>query len=402
MKKKQTYNIVIAGAGYVGMANACLLAQKHMVTIFEVDDTKIEKINKRESIFSDDLITQFFDEKALNLKAQFFEKNKILEADFIIVCLPTNYDEVKKEFNTIEIEKFLTEVSKVSLDTPIIIKSTVPVGFTDKMSKYFNLRSIYFCPEFLREGKALRDCLYPDRLIIGSNNAEATEFLEILEDMSNKLSVHKIFTSNTTTELIKLASNAYLALRVTFFNELDSLAIDINKEDENLVEVEKLVYGLSLDPRIAEGYNNPSFGFGGYCLPKDTKQLSSTFERYATCSKLIASITDANEARVMKIMDEIQLREPKTVGVYRLEMKKGSDNSRESINLLLTQMLIREGYKVEVYEPVITISNELSNFLNNDLQSFLNNNDLIIANRWENKILKYRDKVMCRDILNEN
>ena len=393
MKK---YSIAIYGAGYVGLSLATLLSPTHAVTVFDVDTEKVEKINKRISPIKDADIQRFFDEKELNLCARYYERGEFNSYDYIILALPTDYQSVTATLNTTTLESVISDIAHTNHQTPIIIKSTVPLGFTDTVSDKYSLMCCFHCPEFLREGLALHDNLFPNRIVIGSKNESARIFGDILVSASNKIDVKVISTDNRTAEAIKLSSNAYLATRIAFFNELDSLAMSAD------LRMEELILGVCADERIGHGYNNPSFGYGGYCLPKDTLQIEAIFRAEGITAPLIRSITKSNNQRLEFIVDMLMDKAEDVVGVYRLQMKSNSDNSREAVNYKILKELIRRGKNVKLYEPIIQLDEDIAQHNMQDISEFFETCDLIIANRWHDQLTPVRDKVICRDIYHEN
>lgn len=388
--------ISIFGAGYVGMSLAVLLAQRHTVNIFDVDISKIKMINMRKSHLEDLEIKNFLTNKKLHLKASLFEPHRKIDSDFTIIAVPTSFSIETENFDTSIIETIVKELDAQNCKSKIIIKSTVPLGFTDKLSKLFPDMEIIYSPEFLREGKALYDNLYPSRIVVGSSSITAIEFAEVLSSASEIQNVPVIYTNNSTAEAIKLGSNTYLAMRVAFFNELDTLAFHSN------INAADLISSICFDNRIGEGYNNPSFAYGGYCLPKDVKQLTSSIKKLGLQLPLIEALDGSNEKRLLAVIDVIQKREPKTVGIYRLQMKSGSDNAREAANARLAMKLLELNMNIQIYEPSISVEGELRDYVVKDLQLFLNNNQIIVANRWGPELESVAGKVICRDIYNEN
>ena len=388
-------NISVVGAGYVGLSLATLLSVKHKVTIYEIDIEKVSKINKRISPIEDPEIEDFFRNKELSLKATTNKEEAYKNSELIIVATPTNYDESTNYFDTSSVEKVIDDFTRFDDEKIIVIKSTIPVGFTKELSSKYPKTQIIFSPEFLREGKALHDNIYPSRIIVGSSSNEAKNFARILADSSKIDDVEILFTNSTEAEAIKLFSNTYLAMRISYFNELDTYA-----ESHNLNSME-IIRGVGLDPRIGSHYNNPSFGYGGYCLPKDTKQLRANYADVP--SSLIQAIVEANSVRKDYIADQIISREPKIVGVYRLVMKEGSDNFRSSSIQGIMKRIKAKGIKVVVYEPNLTDKN-IDSFYNSEVISELNTfkklPDLIIANRLNKDLEDVLDKVYTRDIFN--
>jgi len=390
-------NIAVAGIGYVGLSNAVLLSQFHNVIAYDIDKEKVNKVNSRISPIEDSEVEAFFKQKSLNLQAVSDSSLAFNFAEFIIIATPTDYDTENNFFNTDSIEKVMQDIEDTNSNATVIIKSTVPVGYTRSISQRFVKNKIIFSPEFLREGNALYDNLYPSRIIMGENSHEAKTFAEMLLHASAKDQVDILFMDSTEAEAVKLFSNTYLAMRVAYFNELDSYAEMHNLDSKCIIK------GVGLDPRIGSHYNNPSFGYGGYCLPKDTKQLKANYENVP--NNLIGAIVDANSTRKDFIADQILARKPKLVGVYRLIMKSGSDNFRASSIQGIMKRIKAKGIEVVVYEPVLS-SKKQKNFFNSkvidDLGEFKKMCDVIVANRLTNEILDVQQKVYTRDIFNSD
>jgi len=390
-------NITVAGIGYVGLSNAVLLSQYYNVTAYDIDKAKVNKVNNRISPIEDIEIEAFFQKKSLNLKAVSDASLAFNSAEFIIIATPTDYDTENNFFNTSSIENVLKDIENKNPNAIVIIKSTVPVGYTKSIRKRFLKNKIIFSPEFLREGKALYDNLYPSRIIMGDHSQEAKTFAEMLLKASAKDKIDILYMDSTEAEAVKLFSNTYLAMRVAYFNELDSYA-EIHNLDSKCI-----IKGVGLDPRIGSHYNNPSFGYGGYCLPKDTKQLKANYDNVP--NNLIGAIVEANSTRKDFIADQIISRKPKLVGVYRLIMKSGSDNFRASSIQGIMKRIKAKGIEVVVYEPVLS-SQKQKNFFNskiiNDLSKFKKMSDVIVANRLTNEILDVKKKVYTRDIFNSD
>lgn len=387
-------NIAVIGSGYVGMSLATLLSQNYKVNIYDLDKEKLEKIEQKVSPIKDDLIDEYLNTKKLKL----FTKNSLIEAvknvDIIIVATPTDFDESRNFFNTDSVDETIKLILKVNSKAFIVIKSTLPEGHTEYLKDKFNTENIIFSPEFLREGKALYDNLYPSRIIVGSKCHNAKIFANILKQASLKSDVKVLLTSSHEAESIKLFSNTYLALRVAFFNELDSYALS---KDLNSMEI---INGVSMDDRIGNYYNNPSFGYGGYCLPKDTKQLLANFRDIP--QDLITAVISSNIKRKQFIAHHILNKKPKIIGFYKLSMKKNSDNSRYSSVLDVIEMVRNSRSEIIIYEP--NISNALLNDfeIENNIKSFKDRSDLIVANRLHNELLDVKSKVFSRDIFEEN
>lgn len=387
-------NITIIGIGYVGLANGVLLAQNHRVTLVDIVKEKINQINSKISPIKDTYISSYLKSVILNIKATQNPKEAYEKADLIIIATPTNYDPNTNFFDTNSIEESLNQIFKYNKNVPIIIKSTVPVGYTKSLQKKYNYQNIIFSPEFLREGQALYDSLYPSRIIIANKKSIGKKIAKIFLKACLKDNVEILYTDPTEAEAIKLFSNTYLAMRVTFFNELDSFAI------KNNLKTDEIIKGVCLDPRIGNHYNNPSFGYGGYCLPKDTKQLLANYKNIP--NNIIKAIVDSNETRKDFIAKEILDTKSKVIGVYRLIMKHNSDNYRESAIFGVINALSKKNKKIIIYEPNLNEKN-LSNFeVIKSFKKFVKNSDLIIANRLEPKLKKFRNKVFTRDITNEN
>lgn len=384
--------IVVVGLGYVGLSNALLLAQKNRVTAVDINIDKVTLINEKKSPLSDQEIDSFLANDTLNLKAalpsgEFFENS-----DIALISTPTNYDGNTNCFNTDSVEETIKIALSKNPNITIIIKSTVPVGFTDQMIEKYQTNNIYFVPEFLREGKALNDSLNPSRIIIGGSGNQFKLIESIFRDGARKKDVDVLNMSAAEAESSKLFSNTYLAMRVAFFNELDSFSQTKNLNTKNIID------SLSLDPRIGSGYNNPSFGYGGYCLPKDTKQLLANYKN--TPQKLMGAIIESNRLRKQFIADSIVSMKPKIVGIYRLVMKEGSDNFRESSIQDVIKLITSRGIKVIIFEPLVEDDsfNELK--IVNDFEEFIEQSEMILANRMSNELSSVRDKVFTRDIFN--
>lgn len=378
------------GAGYVGVANAVLLAQDSEVIILDVDPTKVALLSKRQSPIADPEIETYLAEKALYLHATTDTAAAYAKAEFIIVAAPTNYDADKNYFDTSIVESIIEAASLANPSATIVIKSTVPVGFTAELRKQYPETKLIFSPEFLREGKALYDNLYPSRIVVGDNSEAAKTFAGLLKKASLKKDVSVIFTGPTEAEAIKLFANTYLAMRVAYFNELDTYA------ELKGLSTSEIIRGVSADPRIGDYYNNPSFGYGGYCLPKDSKQLHANFK--GVPSTLIEAIVTSNKIRIRHIADTILQRKPKTVGVYRLTMKAGSDNFRESAISRVVDNLREAGVKILIHEPTIHTKTYDNDEVVPDIASFMQRTDIILANRFDAELEPARSKVYTRDI----
>lgn len=382
--------IAVAGTGYVGLSLATLLSQNNEVVALDIIEEKINKINNRISPIRDEMIEKYFSEKKLNLSATLDYKEAFKDAKFIIISTPTNYDDKNNKFDTSSVEDIIKKVISLHLDTTMVIKSTVPVGYTKSIKEKYNIDNIIFSPEFLREGKALHDNLYPSRIIVGENSKRAEDFANLLKKFSLKKDVEVKLMGSTEAEAVKLFSNTYLALRVAYFNELDTYAEIKGLDSRDIIE------GVGLDPRIGNYYNNPSFGYGGYCLPKDTKQLLANYENVP--QDLIRAIVNSNITRKKYIIDMIIRKKPKVVGIYRLVMKSGSDNFRESAIQGIIEMLILKGINVIIYEP------ELNDFkfnnlkIVNDFVEFSKISDIILANRSDDNLKFVKNKLYTRDL----
>ena len=385
-------NIAVVGLGYVGLSNAVMLAQKNIVTAVDIDIDKVNLINKRESPLVDQQMDNFLSNETLDLKAT-LPSNEIYEnSDIALISTPTNYDETTHFFNTDSVEEIIKNALSKNPNITIIIRSTVPVGFTDQMTERYQTNDIYFVPEFLREGKALSDSLNPSRIIIGGKGSKFKLIESIFKDGTEKKDVDVLNMSAAEAESSKLFANTYLAMRVAFFNELDSFA-----QTKNLI-TKNIINSLSLDPRIGSGYNNPSFGYGGYCLPKDTKQLLTNYKN--TPQKLMAAIIESNGLRKKFIADKIVEMKPQVVGIYRLVMKEGSDNFRESSIQDVIKFITSKGIKVIIFEPLVGDDNFDGLEVVNDFEEFSMQSEIILANRMNNELNSVSDKVFTRDIFN--
>jgi UDPglucose 6-dehydrogenase len=386
--------ILVIGLGYVGTANAVLLSQHNEVTCFDLDVSKSNNLINGISPIEDKEVSKYLSSKKLNLKSAESFPAEIDNFDFVIISTPTNYDIETNEFNTSSIEQSLESIQNSKSNPTVIIRSTVPVGYVNIVQKKFPDLEIIFVPEFLREGRALKDSLYPSRIVIGSHSEKGKEFAKLLMEASLNTDVQTIYTNSTEAESSKLFSNAYLAMRVTFFNELDSFAMS---KDLNTKEIIKAV---SLDPRIGDFYNNPSFGYGGYCLPKDTKQLLANFDKVP--QKIMEAIIESNSMRKDFIGLEIAKLKPKTVGVYKLIMKEGSDNIRESSMQGIMKRVKAKGIKVIVYEPLIKEKHFFNSEVYQDLELFKKDADLILCNRSHSELDDVQDKIFTRDLFNQD
>ena len=382
--------IVVAGTGYVGLSLATLLSVKNEVVALDILPDKVDKINNRISPIQDEYIEKYFKEKKLNLIATLDYKKALANADFVIISTPTNYDPDKNYFDTSSVEDIIQKVKSMDIDATMVVKSTIPVGFIENMKKKYNIDNIMFSPEFLREGKALYDNLYPSRIIVGEESKRAEEFALLLKDSALKDDIPVKFMNSTEAEAVKLFANTYLALRVAYFNELDTYAEIKGLNTKNIIE------GVCLDPRIGEHYNNPSFGYGGYCLPKDTKQLLANYENVP--QNIIRAIVRANRTRKKHITEMIMRKNPETVGIYRLTMKAGSDNFRASAIQEIIERLKDEGVEVIIYEPTLKEKEYNSCKVINDFENFSKKSDVILANRLDDKLQTIKDKVYTRDL----
>ena len=384
--------IVVVGLGYVGLSNALLLAKKNSVTAVDIDIDKVTLINDRKSHLLDQEIDSFLTNEILDIKATLPSNADYENSDIVLISTPTNYDEKTNCFNTNSVETTIKNALSKNPNITIIIRSTIPVGFTDQMIERYQTNEIYFVPEFLREGKALNDSLNPSRIIIGGSGNKFKLIESIFRDGANKKNVRVLNISAAEAESSKLFSNTYLAMRVAFFNELDSFA-----KTKDLI-TKNIINSLSLDPRIGPGYNNPSFGYGGYCLPKDTKQLLANYKN--TPQKLMKAIIESNVLRKEFIADKIVELKPKVVGIYRLVMKEGSDNFRESSVQDVIRLITLKGIKVIIFEPLVEDDSFLDLEVVNDFEKFSKQSEIILANRMNNALKSVREKVFTRDIFN--
>ena len=386
--------IAVAGLGYVGLSNAVLLAQNHQVVATDISKARVNMLNARRSPIIDPELEDFLANKALNLLATTDPEEAYSAADFVIVATPTNYDPETNSFDTSSVESVISFVQQFNPRARIVVKSTVPVGFISDIRQRFSTDRVMFSPEFLREGRALYDNLHPSRIIVGDKSAYAKRFADLLLEGAANKDVPVLFTGPDEAEAIKLFSNTYLAMRVAYFNELDSYAMDRGMDTRQIID------GVSLDPRIGAHYNNPSFGYGGYCLPKDTKQLLANYS--GVPQNLIRAIVDANSTRMGFLADQIIALKPKVIGVYRLVMKAGSDNFRQSSIQEIIRRIKNKGIEVIIYEPVISEPEYLNSRVENNLEAFKNKSEIILANRVDRDIEDVTNKIFTRDIYGEN
>lgn len=386
--------IAVAGTGYVGLSLATLLSQKNEVVALDIVAEKVKMINDRISPINDKEIEEFFKEKKLNLRATLDYKDAFEGAKFIIISTPTNYDEEKNFFDTSSVEDIIKKVKDLDLDTTMVVKSTVPVGFIKEIKEKYQIDNIMFSPEFLREGHALYDNLYPSRIIVGEKSKRAEEFANLLKESCNKKDVIIKYMYSTEAEAVKLFANTYLALRVAYFNELDTYAEMNNLNTKDIIE------GVCLDPRIGDHYNNPSFGYGGYCLPKDTKQLLANFKEIP--QNMIKAIVESNTTRKKHVADMILKKNPKVVGIYRLIMKSNSDNFRASAIQSVIQYLNDSGVKIVVFEPTIKTDKFEKFDVIHDLDEFKKMSDVIVVNRIDDNINDVKDIVYTRDVFSRD
>jgi UDPglucose 6-dehydrogenase len=388
--------ITVVGLGYVGSSLSVLLAKKYSVIALDINKQKVESINKKISPVEDRDIQSILKNDKLSLIATTDARLAFKDSNIIIIATPTDYDQVSGAFETSSVDSVISEIEQIRPEAIIVIKSTIPVGYTDSLKKTFSSLDIFFSPEFLREGKALYDNLYPSRIIIGSKSQSGKKFGDILSScaLKSKKDYEIFFTESREAEAIKLFSNTYLAMRVAFFNELDSFC------EVNDIDTGEVIRGVSTDPRVGNHYNNPSFGYGGYCLPKDTHQLLKNYENVP--NKIIQAIVDANTTRKDFISSRILIKEPKVVGIYRLTMKKGSDNFRTSAIQGIMKRIKAKGVKVVIFEPLMREKLFFNSEVITDFNEFFEKSDVVVANRMSDELLPYNDKIYTRDIFREN
>ena len=391
---KSKVKITVVGTGYVGMSLSVLLSQYNEVLAYDIDSTRVDQINNGESTIADNDVSRFLGENNLSLRATDNKDEAYKGAAFIVICTPTDYNIDNNKFDTSSVDKIVREALSANDSALVVIKSTVPVGYTEALQKKFNTNRIVFSPEFLREGRALRDNLEPSRIVIGSDSSESRRFGSLLEQGAIAQNIQKLFVGSSEAEAIKLFANTFLAMRVSFFNELDSFALSAGLDSRSIID------GVSMDERIGAGYNNPSFGYGGYCLPKDTRQLLANYEKVP--QNLIQAIVTSNSTRKGFIADEILKKKPNIVGFYLLAMKEGSDNFRSSAIQGIMKRIRAKGVTIVIFEPSIVGGRYFSSDVMPSLEEFKRVSDIIVANRMSDKLSDVKTKVFTRDIYREN
>jgi UDPglucose 6-dehydrogenase len=384
--------IAVVGSGYVGMSISLLFAEKCEVIVLDIDSSRVQKINDRETTVHDELMDAFFSEKTLNISATTDIDIAYKDAELIIVATPTDYDSSTQFFDTSSVELVVKQAIERNKDALVVIKSTIPIGLTDRLRSENDTDRIVFSPEFLREGSALYDNLHPSRIIVGGDCDKAKMFGQLMRSSSLDNNVPLLFMDSREAESVKLFANSYLAMRVSYFNEIDTFSVSMGLNTKSIID------GVGLDPRIGTNYCNPSLGYGGYCLPKDTKQLLANYEGIP--QKMIQAVVEANDVRKKFISQLIIRRRPKILGIHRLVMKSGSDNFRSSAIFDVIENISSEGIKVQIYEPTLNVSKYLGMPIINDIQVFNTTSDLVLANRWSEDLSKIKQKVICRDIYN--